>query len=140
VRSPHIFTKQSKEKIHVDYMVIHQYSTTPPKVTITPIQNYYQVRVTNPNASDLINYQLKLSCLGIISRNESQNTEYIPEDFDKHTISTNWLYRLYKKPTKNWDSSKSSQTSSNFVVATWMKRENEHKINSQMLSLPKISV
>ncbi len=59
-------------------MVIHQYSATPPKVTITPIQNYYQVRATNPDVSDLINYQLKLSGLGITSRNESWNTEYIP--------------------------------------------------------------
>ena len=91
VRYPHIFTRQSKEKIQVDYMFIHQYSATPLKVTITKIQNYYQVSVTNPGASDLTNYQLKLSGLGIESRNESWNTEYIPENFDKSMIFTNHL-------------------------------------------------
>ena len=79
------------EKIQVDYMFIHQYSATPLKVTITKIQNYYQVSVTNPGASDLTNYQLKLSGLGIESRNESWNTEYIPENFDKSMIFTNHL-------------------------------------------------
>jgi len=86
VRYPHIFTRQSKEKVQVDYMFIHQYSATPLKVTITKIQNYFQVIATNPGASDLTNYQLKLSGLGIASQNESWNTEYIPENFDKHPI------------------------------------------------------
>jgi hypothetical protein len=67
-------------------MFIHQYSATPLKVTITKIQNYFQVIATNPGASDLTNYQLKLSGLGIASQNESWNTEYIPENFDKHPI------------------------------------------------------
>jgi len=71
MRYPHIFVRQSKENVQVDYMFIHQYSTTPPKVTITPIQNYFQVIATNPGASDLTNYQLKLSGLGITSQNES---------------------------------------------------------------------
>jgi len=91
VRYPHIFTRQSKEKIQVDYMFIHQYSATPLKVTITKIQNYFQVIATNPDASVLTNYQLKLSGLGIASRNESWNTEYIPENFDKSMIFTNHL-------------------------------------------------
>jgi hypothetical protein len=89
-------------------MFIHQYSATPLKVTITKIQNYFQVIATNPDASDLTNYQLKLSGLGIASRNESCNTEYIPENFDKHPISTNCLYRLHKQPTKNRGFSKFS--------------------------------
>jgi hypothetical protein len=99
VRYPHIFTRQSKEKIQVDYSFIHQYSAIPLKVAITPIQNYFQVIATNPGASDLTNYQLKLSDLGIASQNESWNTEYIPENFDKHSISTNCLYRPHKQPT-----------------------------------------
>ena len=108
VRYPHIFTRQSKEKIQVDYMFIHQFSATPPKVTITPIQKYYQVIVTNLGASDLTNYQLKLSGMGIASQNESWNTEYIPENLDKHPISINCLYRLYKQSAKNWGLSKYS--------------------------------
>ena len=56
---------------------------------------------TNPGASDLTNYQLKLSGLEIASQNESWNTEYIPENFDKHPISTNCLYRLYKQSAKS---------------------------------------
>jgi len=85
-RYPYILTRQSKKNIQVDYMFIHQYSATPPKVTIKPIKNYYQVIATNPGASDLTNYQLKLSGMGIVSQNESWNTAYIPENFNKHPI------------------------------------------------------
>jgi len=86
IRYPHVFARQSNENIQVNYMFIHQYSATPPKVTIIPTQNYFQVIATNPGASDLINYQLKLSGLGITSQNESWNTEYIPKNQIRSTI------------------------------------------------------
>jgi len=69
---------------NVDYVFVRKYTSTEPTVTVTDMNTYYKIEITNNSAQDLTNYQVEIpnNILNITSKSESL---FITDAVDLHT-------------------------------------------------------